>query len=75
MERGIRLILALKSHKALPTLTFPMVQGIVKAPGSFYLGGRGVTPYFIIFFYFVEFSFFFVIFYLNNCGVSFCVMC
>jgi len=38
MERGIRLILSPKSHRAAPTLTFPMVKGIVKAPGSFNLG-------------------------------------
>jgi len=35
IERGINLILAPKSHRALPMSTSPMEQGIVKAPGSF----------------------------------------
>ena len=35
MDRGMRLILAPKSHKALSKIAFPMVQGIVKLPGSF----------------------------------------
>lgn len=39
IEMGIKFILAPKSHKALPMSTGPMEQGIVKAPGSFSLGG------------------------------------
>ena len=35
MDKGIRLILAPKSHKALSKMAFPMVQGIVKLLGSF----------------------------------------
>ncbi len=39
IERGIKLILAPKSHKALRMSTDPMEQGIVKAFGSFNFGG------------------------------------
>ena len=35
MDKGMRLILAPRSHKALSKLEFPMVQGIVKLLGSF----------------------------------------
>ena len=35
MDKGMRLILASKSHKALSNMAFPMVHGIVKLPGSF----------------------------------------
>ena len=34
MDNGMRLILATRSHKALSKMEFPMVQGIVKLPGS-----------------------------------------
>ena len=35
MDNDMRFILAPKSHKALSKMEFPMVQGIVKLPGSF----------------------------------------
>ena len=35
MYNDMRFILALKSHKALSKIEFPMVQGIVKLPESF----------------------------------------
>ena len=35
MDKGMRLILAPRSHKALSKMEFPMVQGIVKLPRSF----------------------------------------
>ena len=35
IDKGMRLILAPKSHKDLSKMVFPMVQGIVKLPGSF----------------------------------------
>ena len=35
MDKGMRLILAPKSHKALLKMEFPMVQWIVKLPRSF----------------------------------------
>jgi len=38
IERGIKLMLAPKSHRALPIDTGPIEQGIVKAPGSFSFG-------------------------------------
>ena len=34
MDKGIRLMLAPKSHSALSKITFPIVHGIVKLPGS-----------------------------------------
>ena len=33
--KGMRLILALKSHKALLNIEFPILHGTVKLPGSF----------------------------------------
>ena len=38
-ERGIKLMLALKSHKALLIIDFPMVHEMLKLPGS--LSSRG----------------------------------
>ena len=35
MDKGMRLILAPRSHKALSKIEFPIVHGIVKLPGSF----------------------------------------
>ena len=35
MDKGMRLILAPRSHKALSKMDFLMVQGRVKLPGSF----------------------------------------
>ena len=35
MDKGMRLILASKSHKALSKMAFPMLEGIVKLSGSF----------------------------------------
>ena len=40
MDNGMRFILAPKSHKALLKMEFPMVQGIVKLPGSFSFFGN-----------------------------------
>ena len=40
MERGIKLILAPKSMRALPTATSPIEHGIVTTLGSLCLGGR-----------------------------------
>ena len=40
MDNDMRLILAPRSHKALSKMEFPMVQGIVKLPGSFSFYGR-----------------------------------
>lgn len=38
-DRGIKFILATKSHSYLPLLTLPNEQGIVKLPGSFIFAG------------------------------------
>ena len=35
MDKGMRLILAPRSHKALLKMEFPIVHGIVKLPGYF----------------------------------------
>ena len=35
IDKGMRLILAPKSHKALSKIEFPILHGIVKLPGSF----------------------------------------
>ena len=35
IDRGMRLILAPRSHKAFLKMEFPIVHGIVKLPGSF----------------------------------------
>ena len=39
IEKGIKLTLTPKSHKALPKSCSPMVQGTMKLPGSFNFGG------------------------------------
>ena len=39
MDKGITLMLAPKSHKALSMTNFPITHGIEKLPGSFSLGG------------------------------------
>ncbi|KAJ9553400.1 LOW QUALITY PROTEIN: hypothetical protein OSB04_017445 [Centaurea solstitialis] len=39
-DKGIRLMLAPRSHRAFPISFPPMEQGIVKHPGSFSLGGN-----------------------------------
>ena len=40
MDKGMRSILAPKSHKALSKIKFPILQGIVKLPGSFRFYGN-----------------------------------
>ena len=40
MDKGIRLILAPKSHRALSKIEFPILQGIVKLHGSFSFYGN-----------------------------------
>ena len=40
MDKGMRLILAPKSHRALSKIEFPILQGIIKLPGSFNLCGN-----------------------------------
>ena len=35
MDKGMRLILAPKSHKSFSKMALPIVQGIVKLPGYF----------------------------------------
>ena len=39
-NKGIKLILAPESHNAFPISEFPMVQGIVKLPGSYIFNGK-----------------------------------
>ena len=39
-DKGIKLMLALESHKACLNLYFPIVQGMVKLSGSFILADR-----------------------------------
>ena len=40
MDKGMRLILAPKSHRALLKTEFPISHGIAKLPGSFSLWGN-----------------------------------
>ena len=39
-DKGLKLMLALESHNAFPISEFPMVQGIVKLPGSCIFFGK-----------------------------------
>ena len=39
-DKGIKLMLAPESHKAFLNSYLPIVQGMVKLPGSFILAGR-----------------------------------
>ena len=39
-DKGTKLMLAPKSHKTFLNSYFPIVQGMVKLPGSFILAGR-----------------------------------
>ena len=39
-DRGIKLMLALESHDALPISASPILQGIVKLPGSCIFSGK-----------------------------------
>ena len=40
IDKGTRLILALKSHRALSKIEFPILHGIVKLPRSFSFCGN-----------------------------------
>ena len=39
-DKGIKSMLALESHSAFPILEFPIVEGIVKLPGSCIFSGK-----------------------------------
>ena len=40
IDKGIKLMLTLESHSAFPISKFPIVQGIVKLPGSYILSSK-----------------------------------
>ena len=40
IDKGIKLMLALESYSVFPISKFPMVQGMVKLPGSCILIGK-----------------------------------